>query len=370
MSVDVSGVCLQRRKQMIFTIPPIRLEKDSPYTNYTKSQLDMRRKAEVLQYSGNSQASKGNNLTKKEKMAQILSGKYQNSNYPGTIVQEVTEVRNEIFDISENVYSYKTITSNIDNNCNNSEIIYTSTRSSGVPGPPILLYKDDSIPLYNYKNNVEALAIVNDDDTDEWRYDINDNTFILHNTSNSIFTLAIQYGIQNSQYSYDFQIPYGIFIRGFSTGAINKTYDLSLSLSTLIPIDISVLYNSGNVIDPNTGSTLVPSVSYTDSSFNVQLLDTSFNQTNVAFQAVVHGGTVQVSNINIFTERGFVYDIFGLPKISLETPFGYADDFTNVEYGIIFNLSANNLLVETNCNVTNQVDASYNAFALNGVYLS
>lgn len=370
MSVDVSGTCLQRRKQMIFTIPPIRLEKVSPYDTYTKPQLDMRRKAEILQYSGNAQASKGNNLTKKQKMAQILSGNYQNSNYPGKIVQEVTEVRNEIFDISENVYSYKTITSNIDTNCNNNEIIYTSTSSSDVPGPPMMLYKDDSIPLYNYKNNVDALAFANDVDTDEWRYNIDDNIFAIHNISSHIFTLGIQYGIQNPQYSYNFQIPYGIFIRGFSTGAINGTYDLSLSLSTSNPIDVSVTYNNGDIIDPNTGSTLVPTISYTDSSFNVQLLDTSFNQTNVAFQAVVHGGSIQVSNVNVFTERGFVYDILGLPKISLETPFGYDDDFTNVEYGIVFNLSANNLLVETNCSVTNQVDASYNEFVLNGAYLS
>ena len=158
MSSDVSGVCLQRKKQMLFTIPPIRLETSSPYQNYTKFQLDMRRKAEVLQYTGNSQASKGNNLTKKQQMAQILSGKYQNSTYPGTIVQNVTEVHNSLYDISENSYSYKTIYSNIDTNCNNNETIYTSTRSSGVPGPPMLLYKDDSVPLYNYKTNTEASA--------------------------------------------------------------------------------------------------------------------------------------------------------------------------------------------------------------------
>lgn len=369
MSVDVSGSCLQRRKQMLFTIPPIRLEKASPYNTYTKPQLDMRRKAEILQYKGNAQASKGNNLTKKQRMAQILSGKYQNSNYPGKIVQRVTEVHNEIFDISENTFSFETITSNVDTTCNN-EIIYTSTRSSGVPGPSMLLYNDESIPLYNYKNNVEALAIVNDDDTDEWRYDIDDNVFILHNNSGEIFTLGIQYGIQNPQNNYSFQIPYGIFVRGFSTGAINNSYDLSLSLSTTNPFGISVLYNGGNVIDPNTGTTLVPSVSFTDSSFNVQLIDSSFNEANVPFQAVVHGGTLQVSDINVFTERGFVYDIFGLPKISLETPFGYSDDFTNVEYGVVFNLSSNNLLVETNCIVSNQLDLSYNLFSLNGTYLS
>lgn len=369
MSVDVSGSCLQRRKQMLFTIPPIRLEKVSPYDTYTKAQLDMRRKAEILQYKGNTQASKGNNLTKKQRMAQILSGKYQNSNYPGKIVQKVTAVHNEIFDISENAYSFETITSNVDTTCNN-EIIYTPTSSSDVPGPSMLLYNDETIPLYNYKKNVEALAIVNDDDNDEWRYNITENTFVLHNNSGEILSLGIQYGIQNSQNTYSFQIPYGIFVRGFSTGAINTTYDLSLNLSTTSPFNISVLYNGGTVIDPNTSATLVPSVSYTDSSFNVQLLDTSFNEANVAFQAVVHGGTIQVSNINLFTERGFVYDVFGLPKISLDTPFGYSDDFTNVEYGVVFNLSSNNLLVETNCSVYNQEDVSYNSFSLNGSYLS
>lgn len=370
MSVDVSGVCLQRRKQMLFTIPPIRLETSSPYNQYTEAQLNMRRKAEILQYTGNSQASKGNNLTKKQKMAQILSGNYQNSNYPGTIVQKVTEVRNEIYDISENSYSYKTLYSNIDTNCNNNEIIYTPSSSSGVPGPTILLYKDDSIPLYNYKKNVEALAIVNDEDTDEWRYNIKDNVFAVHNIGSQIFTLAIQYGIANPQYTYSFKVPYGIFVRGFSTGSsIEKTYDLSLSLFDTSPIGVSVLYNNGSVIDPITGTTLTPTVTYTDSSFNVRLHDTSFNVVNTPFQAIAHGGTVEVSGINLFTERGFIYDIFGLPKISISTPFGYEDDFNNVEYGIVFNLSSNNLLVETNCSVSNQVSELYVPFELNSAYL-
>lgn len=369
MSVDVSGACLQRRKQMIFSIPPVRLELVSPYGTYTKFQLDMRRKAEILQYKGNAQASKGNNLTKKQRMAQILSGKYQNSNYPGKLVQNVTVVHNDIFDISENTYSFETITSNVDTTCNN-EIIYTPTSSSDVPGPFMLLYKDETIPLYNYKKNAEALAIVNDNDNDEWRYNISDNTFILHNNSGEIFSIGIQYGIQNSQNTYSFQIPYGIFVRGFSASAINTSYDLSLNLSTTSPFGISVLYNEGTVIDPNTGVTLVPSISYNSSSFNVHLVDSSFNEADIAFQAVVHGGTIQVSNINVFTERGFVYDIYGLPKISLETPFGFNDDFTNVEHGVVFNLSSNNLLVETNCSVSNQVDVSYNSFLLNGGYLS
>ena len=369
MSVDVSGICLQKRKQMIFTMPPVRLETVSPYDTYTKAELDMRRKAEILQYKGNSQASKGNNLTKKQRMAQILSGNYQNSTYPGKIVQVVTEVRNEIFDISENVYSYETITSNVDENCNDNQIIYTSTSASDVPGPPMLLYNDPSIPLYNYKKNTEPLAIVIDEDTDEWRYSINDNIFVLHNANNEIFSFAIQYGIQHPQYTYNFKIPYGIFVRGFSKGNLDTTCDLSLSLSTTTPFDTTILYNNGTVIDPNTSSTLVPTITYSDSSFNVRLLDTSFNETDISFQAIVHGGTIEVSDINVFTERGFIYDINTLPKITIETPSWIYEYFNNVEHGVVFNLSENNILVETNCSVSNQVDLSYELFTFNGTYL-
>ena len=146
----------------------------------------------------------------------------------------------------------------------------------------MLLYNDPSIPLYNYKKNTEALAIVNDEDTDEWRYNILDNIFILHNVSAEVFSLGIQYGIQNPQYTYNFQIPYGIFVHGFSSGNVETTYDL-FGLSTTTPFGMSVLYNNGSVIGPTTGSTLA-SVTYTDSSFNVRLLDTSFNELNTAFK--------------------------------------------------------------------------------------
>ena len=47
----------------------------------------------------------------------------------------------------------------------------------------------------------------------------------------------------------------------------------------------------------------------------------------------------------------------------------YEDNFNNVEHGVVFNLSENNILVETNCSVSNQVDLSYELFTFNGTYL-
>ena len=384
MSSDVSGVCLQRKKQMLFTIPPIRLETSSPYQNYTKFQLDMRRKAEVLQYTGNSQASKGNNLTKKQQMAQILSGKYQNSTYPGTIVQNVTEVHNSLYDISENSYSYETIYSNIDTNCNNNETIYTSTRSSGVPGPPMLLYKDDSVPLYNYKTKTEASAIVTDEDTDEWRYHITENISVLHNTSVNIFSMAIQYGIKSPQNTYNFSIPYGMFVRGTSKVNIHPGYSLTVSLSTTTPFNISVLYNDSNVTDPNTGSALELNTIYTDSSFNIDISGSNVNPNNnnnnnidisggniqkklrKTFEAYSYGGTIKVSNMNLYTERGFVYDIISVPKVSLTAPLGFTDYFENIEYGIVFNTKPFPLYTNKNCTIVDKPYPPYRPFDLNG----
>ena len=104
-SDNVCDQIIQRKKQMVFSVPPIRLEKSSPYPSYTKLQLDMRRKAEVLQYKGNSQASKGNNLTKKQQYGKIISGYNQFRSYATLYNTEATVVYNEETDISSVTYT-------------------------------------------------------------------------------------------------------------------------------------------------------------------------------------------------------------------------------------------------------------------------
>ena len=99
-SDNVCDQIKQRKKQMVFSVPPIRLEKASPYPSHTKLQLDMRRKAEVLQYKGNSQASKGNNPTKKQQFRQVISGYNQFRSYATLYNTEATVVYDESTDIS------------------------------------------------------------------------------------------------------------------------------------------------------------------------------------------------------------------------------------------------------------------------------
>ena len=74
-SFDLNSACKQRDKRLLFTYPTNRLELISPYinTSLTQHDLDMRRKAEILEYSGNSQASKGNKKTKAKDHLKKLS---------------------------------------------------------------------------------------------------------------------------------------------------------------------------------------------------------------------------------------------------------------------------------------------------------
>jgi hypothetical protein len=70
ISLDV--LCDQRKKQMLFNNPQSRYTPANPYNGtFTKYQLDMRRKAEILKYSNTNSSSKTNNLTQTQKLSKI-----------------------------------------------------------------------------------------------------------------------------------------------------------------------------------------------------------------------------------------------------------------------------------------------------------
>lgn len=128
-----------KRQLQLTTIPPTRVElQKTPYTDYTKYQLDMRRKAEILKYNSNSQGSKTNNMTKAQKWAGVVNGN-------GPVKQSRINAL---------------INSNNNNSCPNDALIPTPTSSSDVPGPIILLIDDETVPLYNYNKNVDPYSIL------------------------------------------------------------------------------------------------------------------------------------------------------------------------------------------------------------------
>jgi hypothetical protein len=84
---------------------------------FTQSQLDMRRKAEILKYNSTQKNTQTNAPTKKEVFSQIMRGSYKQCN---------VDTRSTL----------------------------VSTTASNIPGRPMYLFEDTNVPLYNYRNNL------------------------------------------------------------------------------------------------------------------------------------------------------------------------------------------------------------------------
>jgi len=135
MNNDCSNIAIayaQRNELAFFHTPPPRYTPQSPYpaanhaaqktVAYTQQQLNMRRKAEILKYKSHQQNTKTKSLTQKEQWALLARG---NSSQP---------VNTDLPACPTNPYAP------------------TWTTACDVPGPPMQLYYDPAVPLYNYLN--------------------------------------------------------------------------------------------------------------------------------------------------------------------------------------------------------------------------
>lgn len=155
---SVNTLLMQKRSNALIYIPPSRFNLVNPYPLFTQSQLDMRRKVEILKYNGNKQNTKTNNLTKKEHFALLSRGRTnsQISRYNNTnvCVSDLTKP--------------------------------TLTSSCNVPGPLVYLQYNPDVPLYNY-NVVRTSGTEPESETLLWKaYTKNVLDFLESNTNSNI----------------------------------------------------------------------------------------------------------------------------------------------------------------------------------------
>jgi hypothetical protein len=115
-----------RKKGLLFNVPPTRYTPISPYElnpAITQYELDMRRKVEILKYKKNTVGA----LSKKQQFVQAIKGAAQRRNYSQTQIAEMQMGGN-----------------------NEISCPPTISTSAGVPGPAFYLSLDANVPLYNY----------------------------------------------------------------------------------------------------------------------------------------------------------------------------------------------------------------------------
>ena len=182
MSGYESVSCYKQRLRMMFNEPPPRLEIVSPYTTngggYTKSQLDMRRKAEILQYKTSTKSGSNNRLTRAERFSKLATG----SRIVNARVQSA------------------------ENSCENKP---TLSNRSGIPGKPVTLFLDKMVPLYNYKTNIRDYASLEKEADVPWKLFL-DKTFPTYqsNIPYSLGVLEMREGNREAISTFELVVPY------------------------------------------------------------------------------------------------------------------------------------------------------------------
>lgn len=309
MTDSTCDVITQLRKQRKATITPMRMDilSASPYPTYTQEQLNMRRKAEILQYQPKKQSTQQNSLTKAQKFAQIVKG------------------------ASESI--------NTDTTCNDG-IIYTPSTSSGVPGPVQNLYLDPSIPLYNYPSERTYNLIKTLDDR-KWNvtYESDVVCDIVNVTESSLASIYIRDGIDETDYTFTLTIPLNIVVSGQNKSQGN---DLDFSRNVVdIALKSANLYVYYNDISLNTSGIskqVIPEMnSYQVRDLSLNTIDTA---DNTDFSANIFSGELVFGNIQLYTVTGYVYDF----KVSINGNLDVRDEdyiesdyFSSISYGMVLN---------------------------------
>jgi hypothetical protein len=325
-NISIKVLCDQRQKQMLFNNPQSRYTPINPYDGtFTKYQLDMRRKVEILKYSNASSSSKTNELTKKQKLSKLLSGQSQSQGFQNRIIttldandnyNTVTVKYPDKLIITSSTssnpnavritgyqgyFTYNIIPNGLIVNCEADRLIPTPSSSSGIPGPITYLIHDETVPLYNFTNTTINNASYSESqiaDTNLWSIISSNNKLLSTNISSYIGSLLINSAIDDVQYTFTLQIPIGIY----ATNSPGQNGSATFRINGLF---LDVKY-SGNVVPESK------TISLSNYSSNVPITVQYSELTNRMneYNYFAYIDTINVSNLVLTTNPGYVYDFY------------------------------------------------------------
>ena len=296
--LSIENMCQQRARQQLLNIPPTRFTPVSPYPQYTQFQLDMRRKAEILQYSNNNTNTKTNNLTRVETYSMLMK------NPP--------------------VISSSTIAQIAEGGCQEDRFKPTPSSSCDVPGPPIDLFYDPTVILYNYQSQiVRSYGVENSlNPTNPW------NTFSRAEISMSsltaqpnpayypLFTIAFTNLCKQGQTIYAFTAPMQILMNGVATASVLQTGSFNVTF-LITSLFIDVYYNSTlmSTSDPSQKNASLSGLAILQSLQRTSVTVEVTN--NEPFSIVFYLGLLRATNMLISTYPGFIYDVRLRPSFAI-----------------------------------------------------
>jgi len=277
----VCTTVVNNRNASRFNVPGTRYTPVNPYSlGYTKAQLDMRRKVEILKYN---KVSTGK-ATKKQSFVTAVKGSLQRRSFSNYYLKAVQDGSEQL--CPDDIYTP------------------TLTSSSDVPGPAMYLTYDPTVALYNYNSQQQAYGIQNIAGGALWL--TNYNTDILDDNNPQIFTLNIQPAIDNNNYNFTFTTSVSLYISGFNTahpGAdANGTFNMNIPTQNL---SLTVMYG-GQLVQLSNNPVITYSPGFLTDVSGYVLTRTVANQ----FSGDIYMGDITFSNILLSTNKKNTYDFY------------------------------------------------------------
>ena len=295
MSSNICAILEQRRQLALLRKPQNRYEgPTNPYTSgtITQYQLDMRRKTEILQYKKNVLST--NRITARGRYATVFN-----------------QIANDI--------------------CPGDLSLPTLSSSSDVPGPIINLQYDENVPLYNIASDADNYANLNqNNDTNKiFTLYAENNVLVQNGTTVTVASLTIDTPNESNS-TFNISIPIGIYISADVSG--NNVYDSIYRISSLT---FGVYYNGSQVPTTSTQSF---------TSINTRVFTTS---NRVTMSGVKYVGNLQISNLTLPTQTGYVYEF--RMSANTELLMHVSGTYTRRVFGMFANVSTDQ---SENCTMT------------------
>ena len=330
---NTSDICQQKRRWQLFPTGLQRVElQPSPYGSFSKFQVDMRRKAEVLKHMPAKQNNQTNNLTKNQQFALISKG----------FTQKI---------------SVETGT----NICPNNNYIPTPNSASDVPGPLVYLFEDPTVPLYNFSDPRydRSYALTQTDNTTPWTITDVSNVVFTHNTYSILTSIYVRINTPTTFTTFTLTTPVVISITGI-TKNITSPINFSFYISSFV---VSVFYNS--TVVNSTDTDITPAYGMNNPTVTTQIVNRPVTITcngNNSITAVQYIGNITLNSLSLYTSPGYVFDI--KPKFQVIYPINISTYFTSVNANIVCNISSSSLNSSTGCTLVTSPETGYNRFSM------
>jgi|694.fasta_scaffold21400_8 hypothetical protein len=368
----------QRTAFLQMMMPPVRFEGvTNPYlnTNFTPSQLDMRRKAEILQYNKNStqtnkptRANKfknaigrninvgtsfigtisGTTLTVSSVSSGIITvGQSVSGNgvRSGTVITEQSQTTGKTGTYTVNLsqtiavatFMYTNVNTNI-SNCANDLYIPSLSSSSDVPGPVVTLQYVPTVPLYNYAQNTASLGLINTEDNSKWIDSTKDDIVSYDSIETVLLDLAIT-KIETSSTTFTINSPIGIYVDGIASGAS------IIGNVNINSIEVSVYYNDANYLLTSPIAPVITTLNELKSKTVSYVVTDPSSSISKQFSGVKYIGNLNIANLTLPTRNGYVYKI----KLKFKLTSSRTGTYSSFNTRVYMNVSTSTTDSLVNC---------------------